>query len=112
VPEKESPASEVNGQFKKKNVYLNHDLSKQQHYEINKMVTIPPPPNHESAKIAEQAKLLLSIKAEYLPRQFSKADFAIGRRMGKGQFGEVMMVIHRATGFLCGMKVMSKKQIR
>jgi serine/threonine protein kinase len=32
--------------------------------------------------------------------------------MGKGQFGEVMLVIHKETGFLCGMKVMSKKQIR
>lgn len=32
--------------------------------------------------------------------------------MGKGQFGEVMMVIHKETGFLCAMKVMSKKQIR
>jgi hypothetical protein len=32
--------------------------------------------------------------------------------MGKGQFGEVMLVQHKLTGFLCGMKVMSKKQIR
>lgn len=45
-------------------------------------------------------------------RVFKKGDFAIGRKMGKGQFGEVMMAIHKETGFLCGMKVMSKKQIR
>ena len=36
----------------------------------------------------------------------------MGKKMGKGQFGEVMMVIHKATGFLCAMKVMSKKQIK
>jgi len=29
--------------------------------------------------------------------------------MGKGQFGEVMLVQHKLTGFVCGMKVMSKK---
>lgn len=46
------------------------------------------------------------------PRVFKKSDFAIGKKMGKGQFGEVMLVVHKATGFLCGMKVMSKKQIR
>ena len=43
---------------------------------------------------------------------FKKSDFAIGKKMGKGQFGEVMLVQHKETGFLCGMKVMSKKQIR
>jgi len=32
--------------------------------------------------------------------------------MGKGQFGEVMLVQHKLTGFLCGMKTMSKKQIK
>jgi aurora kinase len=41
-----------------------------------------------------------------------KSDFKIGKKMGKGQFGEVMLVQHKLTGFLCGMKVMSKKQIR
>jgi aurora kinase len=32
--------------------------------------------------------------------------------MGKGQFGEVQLVKHKATGFLCALKVMEKKQIR
>lgn len=32
--------------------------------------------------------------------------------MGKGQFGEVMVVRHKKTGFLCGMKVMEKKLIK
>ncbi len=45
-------------------------------------------------------------------KSFSKSDFWIGKKMGKGQFGEVMLVQHKKTGFLCGMKVMSKKQIR
>lgn len=32
--------------------------------------------------------------------------------MGKGQFGEVMLCRHKKTGFICGMKIMSKKQIK
>ena len=32
--------------------------------------------------------------------------------MGKGQFGEVMLVRHKATGFVCGLKIMEKKEIR
>lgn len=50
--------------------------------------------------------------AEKTKRQFKKTDFLIGKKMGKGQFGEVMLVQHKETRFICGMKVMSKKQIR
>lgn len=46
------------------------------------------------------------------PKQFTKSDFAIGKKLGKGQYGEVMLVQHKETGFLMGLKVMSKKQIR
>jgi len=46
------------------------------------------------------------------PRAFKKSDFAIGKKLGKGQYGEVCLVIHKETGFLCGLKVMSKKQIK
>ena len=44
--------------------------------------------------------------------EFKKEDFEIGKKMGKGQFGEVLLVKHKKTGFICGMKVMEKKQIR
>ena len=39
-------------------------------------------------------------------KAFKKDDFEIGKKMGKGQFGEVMLVKHKLTGFICGMKVM------
>ena len=45
-------------------------------------------------------------------KNFKKEDFEIGKKMGKGQFGEVLLVRHKKTGFICGMKVMEKKQIR
>ena len=41
-----------------------------------------------------------------------KADFDIGKTLGKGQYGEVMVVRHKKTGFVCAMKVMSKKVIK
>jgi len=37
---------------------------------------------------------------------FKVTDFAVGKKMGKGQFGEVMLVRHKITGWVCGLKVM------
>lgn len=45
-------------------------------------------------------------------KKFKLADFMIGKKMGKGQFGEVLLVRHKETGWLCGLKVMEKKEIR
>ena len=42
-------------------------------------------------------------------RQFKISDFAMGKKMGKGQFGSVMLVRHKETGWVCGLKVMDKK---
>ena len=63
------------------------------------------PAVEESSKGKEKER---SVKGE----SFKRSDFVVGKKLGKGQFGEVMMVIHKGTGFLCAMKVMSKKQIR
>lgn len=51
-------------------------------------------------------------REEKKEKMFKRSDFIVGKKMGKGQFGEVMMVVHKETGFLCAMKVMSKKQIK
>lgn len=45
-------------------------------------------------------------------RNFKLSDFWIGKKMGKGQFGEVLLVRHKLTGWLCGLKVMNKKDIK
>lgn len=45
-------------------------------------------------------------------RNFKLSDFWIGKKMGKGQFGEVLLVRHKLTGWLCGLKVMDKKDIK
>jgi aurora kinase, other len=47
-----------------------------------------------------------------VPRKFARSDFATGKKMGKGQFGEVMLVRHKLTGFICGLKVMNKREIK
>lgn len=44
-------------------------------------------------------------------RQFSLDDFEIGRKLGKGKFGKVYCVKDKATGYVCALKVMSKKEL-
>jgi aurora kinase len=43
--------------------------------------------------------------------QLSIADFAVGQLLGSGKFGEVFVAQHRRTGFLCALKVVSRKLI-
>ena len=72
-------------------------------------------PRNDLQKKAELKKVTSFTEVEEkIPelKGFKKDDFAIGKKMGKGQFGEVLLVKHKTTGFICGMKVMEKKQIR
>ena len=41
-----------------------------------------------------------------------KSDFHIGKKLGKGQFGDVFIVKHKLTGFICAMKIITKKTIK
>lgn len=41
-----------------------------------------------------------------------KSDFNIGKKLGKGQFGDVFIVKHKQTGFICAMKVIKKSTIK
>ena len=45
-------------------------------------------------------------KESFEIKEFRKEDFFTVKKLGKGQFGEVMLVQHKETGFICGMKVM------
>jgi aurora kinase len=36
----------------------------------------------------------------------------IGKKLGKGKFGEVFLVKHKIIGFICALKIISKKLIR
>jgi len=40
------------------------------------------------------------------------AAFNIGRKLGKGKYGDVFLVEHKFTGFLCAMKIIEKRLIR
>jgi aurora kinase len=39
-------------------------------------------------------------------------DFVVGKKLGKGKFGEVFLVKHKHIGFICAMKVLSKTVIK
>ena len=72
-------------------------------------------PKHDTGKKSMLKKVLsLDVEEKMVTEEknFKKEDFEIGKKMGKGQFGEVLLVRHKKTGFICGMKVMEKKQIR
>lgn len=45
------------------------------------------------------------------PKKLRLADFEIGRLLGKGRLGKVYCAKHKATGFICALKVMSKKDL-
>ncbi|ODV85657.1 hypothetical protein CANARDRAFT_27761 [[Candida] arabinofermentans NRRL YB-2248] len=42
---------------------------------------------------------------------WSISDFELGRKLGKGKFGKVYCVREKATGFICALKVMDKKEL-
>lgn len=44
-------------------------------------------------------------------RQFSLSDFEIGKKLGKGKFGKVYCVRDKLSGYICALKVMSKKEL-
>lgn len=44
-------------------------------------------------------------------RQYSLADFEIGRKLGKGKFGKVYCVREKTTGYICALKCMDKKEL-
>jgi aurora kinase len=46
-----------------------------------------------------------------LPSNLSLDQFIKGKRLGKGHFGEVFVVKHKLTGFVCALKVVSKEHI-
>ena len=41
-----------------------------------------------------------------------ESDFQIGKKLGKGQFGEVFLVKHKLTGFICALKIIPKTVIK
>jgi aurora kinase len=46
-----------------------------------------------------------------ISRQWSLDDFEIGRKLGKGKFGRVYCVRDKATGYICALKCMEKKEL-
>lgn len=50
-------------------------------------------------------------KEPQLASNLSKSDFQFGKKLGKGQFGEVFLVKHKKTGFICALKILKKSTI-
>lgn len=54
---------------------------------------------------------LRTTKSHSLFNQMTLKDFEIGKVLGKGKFGRVYCVKHKATGLICALKAMEKKEI-
>lgn len=59
-----------------------------------------------NSRVSEKGKSLRNPKS-----RFSLADFEIGKTLGKGKLGKVYCVKHRASGLICAIKVMAKKDL-
>ena len=60
-------------------------------------------------EVATEPSSPLNQRIELRPPR--KEDFWVGKSLGKGRFGDVYLVKHKGIGFVCGMKMMSKKTI-
>ena len=52
------------------------------------------------------------IKPEPKRRAISLEDFEIGKKLGKGRFGDVFLVKEKEIGLVMAMKVISKKELK
>ena len=49
---------------------------------------------------------------KYPSKQWSLADFDIGKPLGEGKFGRVYLAREKKTKFICALKVLFKKQLQ
>ena len=70
--------------------------------------------NHQTPKIDKKYFINLK-KVEFIrmgiTNQFCLKDFQIGKKLGTGKFGRVYLVREKKTGFICALKLVSKKQL-
>jgi aurora kinase len=64
----------------------------------------------EAEETEERAIALIEQPA--VPKQFHLGMFEIGRPLGKGKFGRVYLARERTSGFVCGLKVLHKDELR
>ena len=66
-------------------------------------------PNFNKLKISSPQ---LNKQNSNLKSQVTKDDFSLGKKLGKGQFGEVFIAKHKKTGFICALKIIKKSTIK
>lgn len=63
-------------------------------------------------KLFNLSKYKSVTKFGFSPHSHSKEDFLMGKRLGKGNFGDVFLVKHKILGCLFALKIISKDVIR
>lgn len=111
---------------KKKTVSLNAQQWRQSNQSSTTSTNMPPPASPKrttsNRSSAVERKSSSTIDANTVrrsnplagmpqPRQYSLADFEIGRKLGKGKFGKVYCVRDKTSGYICALKVMDKREL-
>ncbi|CCK69861.1 aurora kinase KNAG_0D01090 [Huiozyma naganishii CBS 8797] len=88
------------------------------HNKIQPVNVLSPSKNKNLSNIITQSgsklmktNALDSFNSNLRIKSFTKDDFDIGLKLGKGKFGKVFCVRHKESGFICALKVMQKTDI-
>lgn len=52
-----------------------------------------------------------NLKNKQNPMVFTKDDFAVIKKLGKGKYGDVFLTQHKYSRIICALKVISKQVI-
>jgi aurora kinase len=82
--------------------------------EDHRQSPLTPPISKSEPTIAEPTDNSLSptISKSRLSRQPCKNDFVIGKKLGKGKFGDVHLAKHKHLGFACAIKIIPKSMLK
>jgi serine/threonine protein kinase len=74
-------------------------------------------PEHQSKKNHREStnQSLLNFSTMLIPREgeeLSLTQFEVGRKLGKGRFGDVYMARDLRTGFVLAIKMINKKDVK
>lgn len=72
----------------------------------------PMPPVSKSERVLPEPGELPSPVRSKSSRPPCKNDFVIGKKLGKGKFGDVYLSKHKLTGFVCAIKIIPKNMLK
>ena len=79
---------------------------------LNRMPSLSKPYKDKIQILPSESATKLSFLPVKREHDLHLGMFEIGKPLGKGKFGRVYLVKHRASGYICALKVLQKDEIR